>query len=220
MNSIEIRVQQLEGLIRQQQMSSGHRHEGIVNAKTLQPRIFGARKDEWKEWSSEMRNIFEFHYPGLRDRMLHAEGAMEPISDETVVATYGLSAEAERDMRFLLVSKTTGEARKIVEGATAEAPIEVWRQLAQRYDGQSVDTLFADKQLYYTPTPCSSLDTVADAIQEWESLEARLIRCTRLQPQDDEFRLLSLLKMLPASVRPQFEQVRPMHSTYDKMKNT
>ena len=190
----------------------------LVEPKSLMPDRFGKRNGPgWRTWSHLAMNFVGVVHTVLKQAMKNAENQKQPISVTHLRHEFGVTNEMDQQLQHVLISRTEGQALKIVRGAEREPGLEQWRRLAALYDqladGRSLD----DSTQILSPPKATKMDDLSHTIQTLENLEQRL--CERTVDQlPEDMRLAILLSMCPTDLGRELTAQQHLFPDYAQMR--
>ena len=110
---------------------------GLSTSKTLPPKKFGQKDDQWREWADEIRDYMEVVKPGMKDVLTKAEKQRDLYVINTAWATGvdpemgKLSKEVYRALKLYTDRGT--EANQVVLSVPEEDGFAAWVMLHRRF---------------------------------------------------------------------------------------
>ncbi len=197
-NELQTRVQAMENV-------RGGRSQGLIDAKTFDPKIFSGKDDEnIKTWAKRVRAYCNARKRGFRTILEWAEQQNTPIDDADLTSLQWEPAlESDGEFYEYLSMVTTDEALLLVEKFKNHG-FEAWRQLHRRFNPTGgrfevsrMNNLLSRKQ-------CKTLSEVPAAVDVLErdiaNYEAR-----SSQTFPAEWKIPLLLQLLPDRTKEEME---------------
>jgi hypothetical protein len=151
---------------------------------------FGDRKEDWKDWRSQVMNAVRECDKTFADKLVTLEKLDDPIEDVHLsVVEQQLSAT----LQSRLINVTAKEAFAIVTAAEGQG-VEAWRQLNKRFDPQT-DARFALLIITLVSYKIGTKQDVQSGLVKWEAMLLALERDhnERLSPKVRRALLLNIL---------------------------
>ncbi len=197
-NELQTRVQAMENV-------RGGRSQGLIDAKTFDPKIFSGKDDEnIKNWAKRVRAYCNARKRGFRTILEWAEQQNTPIDDADLTSLQWEPAlESDGEFYEYLSMVTTDEALLLVEKFKNHG-FEAWRQLHRRFNPTGgrfevsrMNNLLSRKQ-------CKTLVEVPAAVdvleRDFANYEARSQHAFPA-----EWKIPLLLQLLPDKAREELE---------------
>ena len=150
----------------------------------------------WRTWSYLARDFVGVVHVALKQAMKAAENQKQSIVVTHLQHELKVTNAMDQELRHFLISRTEGEALKIVRGAEREPGLEQWRRLAALYDPLAAGRSLDDSRQFLSAPKAGKIDDLSHTIQAWEILEQRHRERTGDQLPKD-MRLAILLSMCP-----------------------
>ena len=116
--------------------NSSSTRKDYLPAKTLMPKVFGDKEEEWARWQYDFLDYVDTVRPGMREFLKQAEKA--PVADDdwlwSVRYTHSTDVTDDKvEVYRVLKALTAGEARMVVLGVRDQNGFNAWRQMHMRY---------------------------------------------------------------------------------------
>ena len=132
MTNLQQRVVHLES-----NTSGAHHNKGYLPQKSMIPKNFTDKADEWRSWQEEVADYVDTVTPGMKKVLAEIDQETDVIDElwrHARETKYGKVMEEHINLWRLLRRITDGESKKVVMSVKDEDGFRAWQRLKQRFE--------------------------------------------------------------------------------------
>ena len=114
----------------------GWKAKGYIPTKSLVPKVFTNKEEDWRRWQDDAMDYFDSINPGMKDLLREIELETVPVDDVWINNAQHHDRKVREDQIQIwraLKNLTDGEGRKVVTSVRSENGFRAWQKLHMRF---------------------------------------------------------------------------------------
>ena len=114
----------------------GWKAKGYIPTKSLVPKVFSNKEEDWRRWQDDAMDYFDSINPGMKELLKEIEVETVPVDDDWIKKAQHHDSKVREDQVQIwraLKNLTDGEGRKVVTSVRSENGYRAWQKLHMRF---------------------------------------------------------------------------------------